>query len=60
MKINWKDASKALTKLHPREEGDDDDEIPANPGSFFNFFEVESDPFEVHECFVDRAPLTPI
>jgi template-activating factor I len=44
MKIDWKDPSKALTKLHPREEGDD---IPAEPGSFFNFFEIEADPFDV-------------
>jgi template-activating factor I len=48
-KINWKDPETALTKLHPRvrdDEGDADD-LPAESGSFFNFFEVEADPFEV-------------
>ncbi|EGO02782.1 hypothetical protein SERLA73DRAFT_176155 [Serpula lacrymans var. lacrymans S7.3] len=47
-KINWKDAANALTKLHPRvAEEDDEDDMPAESGSFFNFFEIESDPFEV-------------
>ncbi|KAJ8517024.1 hypothetical protein ONZ45_g5713 [Pleurotus djamor] len=45
--INWKDASKALTKLYPREKGEEDDDIPAENGSFFNFFEHEDDPFDV-------------
>ncbi|KAG6869152.1 hypothetical protein C0993_012251 [Termitomyces sp. T159_Od127] len=44
-KINWKDADKALTKLYPRETAEDDE--VADPGSFFNFFEHDSDPFEV-------------
>jgi len=47
IKIKWKDPSKALTKLHPRENGDDDDDLPESAGSFFNFFEVEQDPFEI-------------
>ncbi|KAG6910562.1 hypothetical protein DXG01_009512 [Tephrocybe rancida] len=44
-KINWKDADKALTKLYPRESADEDD--IGEPGSFFNFFERASDPFEI-------------
>jgi template-activating factor I len=47
MNINWKDPSKALTHLHPRTNGDDENDLPADPGSFFNFFEVEADPFDV-------------
>ncbi|THV06058.1 hypothetical protein K435DRAFT_712070 [Dendrothele bispora CBS 962.96] len=45
--INWKDADKALTKLYPRETGEDDEDEPADSGSFFNFFEHEEDPFEI-------------
>ena len=45
-KINWKDADKALTKLYPRESGEDDDDV-GDPGSFFNFFEHETDPSEI-------------
>ncbi|RDX56197.1 hypothetical protein K466DRAFT_580872 [Polyporus arcularius HHB13444] len=48
MKIDWKDESKNLTKLHPRvADPDDSDDLPAEGGSFFNFFEVASDPFEI-------------
>ncbi|KAF8898431.1 hypothetical protein BD779DRAFT_1483917 [Infundibulicybe gibba] len=46
-KINWKDPEKALTKLYPREAGEDEDDIPAEMGSFFNFFEHETDPSEI-------------
>ncbi|KIY43764.1 hypothetical protein FISHEDRAFT_67583 [Fistulina hepatica ATCC 64428] len=46
--IHWKDAEKALTKLYPvqpsEEEGDD---MPMDPGSFFNFFEQETDPYDI-------------
>jgi len=45
-KINWKEPEKALTKLHARQVGEDEDEI-ADPGSFFNFFEHEADPSDV-------------
>ncbi|KAF8078308.1 hypothetical protein FPV67DRAFT_1571097 [Lyophyllum atratum] len=45
-KINWKDANKALTKLYPREAAEDEDDI-GDPGSFFNFFEHDSDPSEI-------------
>ncbi|KAG6866863.1 hypothetical protein C0991_008799 [Blastosporella zonata] len=45
-KINWKDADKALTKLYPRESGEDEDDV-GEAGSFFNFFEYDSDPFEI-------------
>lgn len=46
-KINWKDPAKALTKLYPREEGEDADDAPAEAGSFFNLFEKEGDPYNV-------------
>jgi len=48
-KISWKDPENALTKLHPRVIDDEaePDELPAESGSFFNFFEVESDPFDI-------------
>jgi template-activating factor I len=46
MKIDWKEPAKALTKLYPRETSEDEDEI-ADPGSFFNFFEHQSDPSEI-------------
>lgn len=47
MKIDWKDPAKALTKLYPREKGEEDDDEPAESGSFFNYFEHEDDPFDV-------------
>ncbi|KAJ3750012.1 hypothetical protein DFH05DRAFT_1465526 [Lentinula detonsa] len=47
MKIDWKDPDNALTKLYPREKGEDDDDDPAESGSFFNYFEHEDDPFEI-------------
>jgi template-activating factor I len=47
MKIDWKDAEKALTKLYPREKGEEDDDEPAESGSFFNYFEYDDDPFEI-------------
>jgi len=46
-KINWTDPEKALTKLYPRKAGEDADDMPADPGSFFNFFEHSNDPMEV-------------
>lgn len=55
MKIDWKEPAKALTKLYPRETSEDEDEI-ADPGSFFNFFEHQSDPSEV--CFGVLSVLT--
>ncbi len=56
MKIDWKDESKNLTKLHPRvADPDDSDDLPAEGGSFFNFFEVASDPFEVRGAAGGRA-----
>ncbi|KAG6814014.1 hypothetical protein H0H92_003864 [Tricholoma furcatifolium] len=46
--INWKDADKALTKLYPREVLDEDDVAEmGEPGSFFNFFEQKTDPYEI-------------
>ncbi|KAF5375171.1 hypothetical protein D9758_000049 [Tetrapyrgos nigripes] len=45
--INWKESDKALTKLYPRESGDEDDEETGDSGSFFNFFEHEEDPYEI-------------
>jgi len=52
IKINWKDDSKNLTKISPRtkDEADDLDDLPADTGSFFNFFEYADDPFDV--CLV--------
>jgi len=47
IKINWKDPAKALTKVYPREAGEDEEGLPADPGSFFNFFEHANDPSEV-------------
>ncbi|KAF8640649.1 hypothetical protein AX17_000306 [Amanita inopinata Kibby_2008] len=47
IKIDWKDADKALTTLYPREAGEEDDDAPAEPGSFFNFFEHENDLTEI-------------
>ena len=48
-KISWKDPANALTKLHPRviDDGAEPDDLPAESGSFFNFFEIDSDPFDV-------------
>ncbi|KAI0080006.1 hypothetical protein K474DRAFT_1658243 [Panus rudis PR-1116 ss-1] len=46
-KIDWKDDSKNLTKLYPRQEGEPGDDMPEEPGSFFNFFEIAQDPFEI-------------
>ncbi|KAH8120660.1 hypothetical protein DFH11DRAFT_82001 [Phellopilus nigrolimitatus] len=43
-KISWKSDTVNLTKLHPRVTDDDD---VSDPGSFFNFFEKESDPFDI-------------
>ena len=47
--INWKDPEKALTKMYPRvEEGDaEESDLPIETGSFFNFFELASDPCDV-------------
>ena len=45
-KIDWKDDSKNLTKQHPQLK-DEDDDLPSEGGSFFNFFEVAEDPFDV-------------
>lgn len=47
MKIDWKSDDKNLTKLYPREIDPDDESSIAEPGSFFNFFEQESDPMDV-------------
>ncbi|KIK71359.1 hypothetical protein GYMLUDRAFT_90335 [Collybiopsis luxurians FD-317 M1] len=47
MKIDWKDPEKALTKQYPREKGEDEDDEPAESGSFFNYFEYDDDPFEI-------------
>ncbi|KIJ68631.1 hypothetical protein HYDPIDRAFT_125427 [Hydnomerulius pinastri MD-312] len=60
-KINWKDPENALTKLHPRvEEDEEDSDVPAEAGSFFNFFEIASDPFDIgttiaNEVFVEAT-----
>lgn len=46
-KINWTDPEKALTKVYPRKDGEDEDGLPADSGTFFNFFEHSSDPLEL-------------
>ncbi|KAH9835830.1 uncharacterized protein C8Q71DRAFT_908227 [Rhodofomes roseus] len=46
-KINWKDDSKNLTKLHPRVTDEEGDDMPAEAGSFFNLFEDAEDPFDL-------------
>ncbi|KAJ7275406.1 hypothetical protein B0H12DRAFT_1087120 [Mycena haematopus] len=48
IKIDWKDPENALTKLHPsqRDEEDDEDTI-MDMGSFFNFFEKNEDPLDI-------------
>ncbi|TCD70645.1 hypothetical protein EIP91_002365 [Steccherinum ochraceum] len=46
-KIEWKDDSKNLTKLYPRAEDEDEDDMPAESGSIFNFFEVAKDTFDL-------------
>ena len=52
IKINWKDDSKNLTKLFGRTMGEEGDDMPAEPGSFFNFFEYADDPFDVSYLLV--------
>ncbi|KAG1716325.1 hypothetical protein ID866_809 [Astraeus odoratus] len=47
IKINWKDPENALTKLHPRVEDEEEDSVPAEAGSFFNFFEISQDPYDL-------------
>jgi len=48
IKINWKENSKNLTKLYPRVKDDNDDEdMPSEAGSIFNFFEISEDPFDI-------------
>jgi len=55
MKIQWKDPENALTKLHPRVEDEDGDDIPADAGSFFNFFEIASDPFDIANVIANEV-----
>ncbi|KAJ7169487.1 hypothetical protein C8R46DRAFT_1088938 [Mycena filopes] len=42
-KIDWKDSEKALTKLYPEADGEDEDDMSVDTGSFFNFFEKAND-----------------
>lgn len=53
-KIDWKEDSKNLTKLHPQIL-DEDDDLPAEPGSFFNYFEIAKDPYDVSAMRDTRA-----
>ncbi len=46
-KIDWKDETHNLTKLYPRVLEEDGDDLPADGGSFFNFFELAEDVFDV-------------
>ncbi|TRM66023.1 hypothetical protein BD626DRAFT_486544 [Schizophyllum amplum] len=62
MKIDWKDPENAFTKKYPRQVSEevDDDELSGDPGSFFNFFEVEADPMDLGlaclELFMEPIP----
>ncbi|KAM6497982.1 hypothetical protein JOM56_005930 [Amanita muscaria] len=47
MKISWKEPEKALTKLYPAVPADEEEDVPTEPGSFFNFFERDSDDTQV-------------
>ncbi|CAL1696349.1 unnamed protein product [Somion occarium] len=46
-KIDWKDDSKNLTKLYPRVKDEEEDELPSEAGSLFNYFEIADDPFDI-------------
>lgn len=47
-KVDWKEDAKNLTKLYPRSQDDEDeDDMPSESGSIFNFFEVAKDQFDV-------------
>lgn len=48
-KIEWKDATKNLTKLHPRIFDPEDDTDVQEPGSFFNIFESTKVTRDVYE-----------
>ncbi|KAF7784702.1 hypothetical protein Agabi119p4_867 [Agaricus bisporus var. burnettii] len=45
--IDWKNAEKHLTKLYPRVMDTEEDDQISEPGSFFHFFEQETDPMDV-------------
>jgi len=49
-KIDWKDDTKNLTKIYPQvilDHVGEDDELPAEPGSLFNYFETANDPYDL-------------
>jgi len=46
-KIDWKDAEKALTKLYPAKNDEEDADDVVDTGSFFNFFELAPDSAEL-------------
>ncbi|KAF7789201.1 hypothetical protein EIP86_000140 [Pleurotus ostreatoroseus] len=46
-KIDWKDGSKNLVKQYPRANDTEVEDMPSEGGSFFNFFEVAEDPFDL-------------
>ncbi|THH19071.1 hypothetical protein EUX98_g8843 [Antrodiella citrinella] len=46
-KIDWKDDAHNLTKLYPRSQDEDEEDLPAESGSIFNFFEVALDTFDL-------------
>jgi template-activating factor I len=55
MNIQWKHDSQNLTKLYPRvtdpAAADGEDDLAGDAGSFFNFFEHATDPYEVRVFF---------
>lgn len=53
VKISWKSDKVNLTKIHPRLLDEDPETFElVEPGSIFNLFETESDPFEVCVFFL--------
>ncbi|KAB5594365.1 ATP-dependent DNA helicase recQ [Ceratobasidium theobromae] len=67
--IDWKDAKKALTKLHPRPNMEDiekqmedghNDSITINYGSFFHYFEEKDDEFDIGQTIAEEVFADPI
>lgn len=51
--ITWKSDSKNLVKLHPRVGGEEEDDAPSEPGSFFNLFTIAEDPFDLGQVIAN-------
>ncbi|KAH8100477.1 hypothetical protein BXZ70DRAFT_937338 [Cristinia sonorae] len=46
-KIDWKSDAKNLVKMYPRAADEDEDDLPSESGSIFNFFTVAKDTFDL-------------